>query len=218
MSLPVWHPLLRTASLLRGGPRLAADLATLVDGLAEAPRTTSPREVVALVAADLWQLCAELEIFEELPHQRRWEAFRETRGHLARLTREMDHRPGADDSLDPLRALAALRMGEGTRATLGRVGAHLAVHFEEHTPEPRLAEPAHASSIGACCDLAYLATVLRQQREHSDGHLRSKVTTWAQILEREAEVLRMVVPPREEEDFEITKTEIPVPRGEGRPV
>jgi hypothetical protein len=128
----------------------------------------------------------------------------------------MGHRPGGEDSLDPLRALAALRMGEAARATLGRVGAHLAIHFEEHIPEPRFTDPVNASALGTCCDLAHLATVLRQQWERSDGHLRSNITTWAQILEREVEALRLVVPSLEEEDLEITKTEIPVPREENR--
>jgi hypothetical protein len=213
--LPVWHPLLRTASLLRVGQQMAQHLIFLADGLAdEEPCTTSPAQVLHLVAADLWQLRAELEIFDEPPRRDRWEAFRITRSHLARIAWEMGHRQTEDeDAMDPLRALAALRIEPTAHATLGRVGAQLATHFEEHAPEPRLADPLHASAIGPYCDLAHLATVLRQQQERTEGALKEQVATWASALEQEVQVLRLVVPERlEQDDSEITKTEIPVPR------
>jgi hypothetical protein len=216
MTLPAWHPLLRTAALLRGGPQLAADLIFLADGLSENPMVASPREVVELVAADLWQLRSELEIFDEKPRRNRWEAFRGARRLLGGLAVEMGYRTRGEESLDPLRALAALRLDDGARATVGRVGVQLAIYFEEYAPEPRLADPVNASAIGAYCDIAHLATVLRQQEERTDGPFQGQLATWARALEREAGVLRLVVPSLEEEDPEITRTEIPVPReGEG---
>jgi hypothetical protein len=214
MTLPVWHPLLRTASLLRVGQQMARDLIFLADGLAEGPMVASPAEVVHLVATDLWDLCAELEIFDELPQQDRWEGYRVSRSYLVRLVSEMGFRRGSyEEPLDPLRALAALRIAESGRATLGRVGAQLAAHFEEHAPEPRLAEPMDASAIGVYCDVVFLATVLRQQEERTEGAYQAQMATWARILEEEAQVLRLVVPDLADgEDFEITKTEIPVPQ------
>jgi hypothetical protein len=215
MTLPAWHPLLRTAALLRGGPQLAADLIFLTDGLAESPFVASPQEVVQLVAADLWQLRSELEIFDEAPRRDCWEAFRGTRRLLTQLAAEMGYRSRKENSLDPLRALSALRLAEGARTTVGRVGAQLAIYFEEHAPEPRLADPVNASAIGAYCDIAHLATVLRQQEERTEGPLQAQLAAWGHALEREARVLRLVVPPLGEDDPEITKTEIPVPRLEG---
>jgi hypothetical protein len=42
--------------------------------------------------------------------------------------------------------------------------------------------------------------------------LQAEIAAWAVALEREVGVLRLVVPSIEEEDQEITWTDIPVPR------
>jgi hypothetical protein len=217
MTLPAWHPLLRTGGLLHFHGDYARDVVFLADALADAaPRVASPQEVVELVATDLWQLCAEVEAFDEWPEEPSLEkVYPQTRKTMARLAREIAGEPTTlPDSMDPVRALAALRLAEPALGVLQRVGTRLAYHCAEHTASGAqgLREPVHASAIGAYCDIAHLATVLRQQEERTEGPMQGQLATWARTLEREAEVLRLVVPPLEEDDPEITKTEIPVPR------
>ena len=221
MALPVWHPLLRTAGLLHFRLENARDLIFLAEALAdEVHRVASPPEVLELVAMDLWQLRAEVEIFEEWPEEPSLEkVYPQTRKTLASVARQIASEPrSVDDSMDPVRALAALRLAEPGRGVLKRLGTHLAYYCAEHAARPWvLNQPGHASAIGAFCDLDYLATVLRQQEERTHGTLKAQTATWARTLEREVEVLRLVVPalPDEEEDSEITKTESPAPKGEG---
>jgi len=225
--VPAWHPLLRTASLLRLGRQEVDDLMCLADELAKNPvrplMASSPQDVTRMVAADLWQCRAELEIFEDMPDANEWRAFRDTRLHLADLVAAM--RPpdgegwGLGDTYNPLRALAALRIGEPARSALGRLGGRAAEFFEDNPSGPRLMNDLlHAVAVGVHADLDYLLSVLRQQVERTDGPLQAEIAAWARTLEREVEVLRLVVPSIEEEDQEITWTEIPVPQdpeGEG---
>jgi len=216
MALPVWHPLLRTGGLLHFNIEYARDLMFLADALAdEEPRRASPREVLDLVALDLWQLWAEVEVFDEWPEEPSLQkVYPETRKTLASVARQIAGEPRAvDDSMDPVRALAALRMAEPGRSVLKRLGTDLAYCRTEHTPRV-LKEPAHGSAIGAYCDLDYLATVLRQQEERTDGTLKAEIATWAHTLEREVRRLHPVIPSiPDEEDLEITRPEIPVPGG-----
>ncbi len=215
--VPAWHPLLRTAALLRLGRQEVDDLMCLADALAESLMAGSPQEVARMVAADLWQCRAELEIFDDMPDADEWQAFRDTRRQLIRLIAEM--RPagaegaGFGDTYNPLRALAALRIGEPARSALGRLGGRAAEFFEDNPCGPRLMNDLlHAVAVGVHADLDYLAGVLRQQVERTDGPLQAEIAAWVRTLEREVEVLRLVVPSIEEEDQEITRTEIPVPR------
>jgi len=225
--VPAWHPLLRTASLLRLGRQEVDDLMCLADALAEEPvrppMASAPQEVTRMVAADLWQCRAELEIFDDMPEATAWQAFRDTRHHLTVLVAAMHpptgERPGFGDTYNPLRALAALRIGEPARSALGRLGARAAEYFEDNPSGPRLMNDLlHAVAVGVHADLDYLLSVLRQQVERTDGPLQAEIATWVRTLEREVEVLRLVVPSIKEEDQEITWTEIPVPQdpeGEG---
>ncbi len=95
--VPAWHPLLRTASLLRLGRQEVDDLTFLVDALADTlaenparhPKPGSPQEVARMVAADLWQCRAELEIFDDMPDADAWRTFRDTRSHLTGLVAAM---------------------------------------------------------------------------------------------------------------------------------
>jgi len=219
--VPAWHPLLRTASLLRLGRQEVDDLMCLADELAKNPvrplMASSPQDVARMVAADLWQCREELEIFDDMPDADVWRAFRDTRRHLADLVAAMrppgGDGPGLGESDNPLRALAALRISEPARSALGRLGGQVAEFFEDNPSGPRLMNDLlHAVAVGVHADLDYLLTVLRQQEERTDGPLQAEIAAWARTLEREVEVLRMVVPSLEEEDQEITWTEIPVPR------
>jgi hypothetical protein len=215
--VPAWHPLLRTASLLRLGRQEVDDLMCLADSLAENLMATSPQDVARMVAADLWQCWAELEIFDDRPEASSWQAFRDTRRHLTGLVAAMHPPtgggPGFGDTYNPLRALAALRIGEPARSALGRLGARAAEFFEDNPSGPRLMNDLlHAVAVGVHADLDYLLSVLRQQEERTDGPLQAEIATWARTLEREVEVLRLVVPSLGEEDQEVTWTEIPVPR------
>jgi hypothetical protein len=203
------------------------DLMCLADSLAEnpvrQPTPGSPQEVARMVAADLWQCRAELEIFDDMPEATAWQAFRDTRRHLADLVAAM--RPpdgegwGLGDTYNPLRALAALRIGDPARSALGRLGGRAAEFIEDNPGGPRLMNDLlHAVAVGVHADLDYLAGVLRQQVERTDGPLQAEIAAWARTLERDVAVLRLVVPSLEEGDQEITRTEIPVPRdpeGEG---
>jgi hypothetical protein len=218
--VPAWHPLLRTASLLRLGRQEVDDLMCLADELAKNPvrplMASSPQEVARMVAADLWQCRAELEIFDDMRDADEWRAFRDTRRHLTGLVAAMHPPtgggPGFGDTYNPLRALAALRIGEPTRSALGRLGARAAEYFEDNPSGPRLMNDLlHAVAVGVHADLDYLLSVLRQQVERTDGPLKAEITAWVRTLEREVEVLRLVVPSIKEEDQEITWTEIPVP-------
>jgi hypothetical protein len=225
--VPAWHPLLRTASLLRLGRQEVDDLMCLADALAgepvRPPMASAPQEVTRMVAADLWQCRAELEIFDDMPEATAWQAFRDTRRHLTGLVAAMHpptgDGPGFGDTYNPLRALAALRIGEPARSALGRLGARAAEYFEDNPSGPRLMnDPLHAVAVGVHADLDYLLSVLRQQEERTDGPLQAEIAAWARTLERDVAVLRLVVPSLEEGDQEITRTEIPVPRdpeGEG---
>jgi hypothetical protein len=197
------------------------DLMCLADALAENPvrplMAGSPLEVTRMVAADLWQCRAELEIFEDMPDADEWRAFRDTRRHLTGLVAAMHpptgEGPGLGDTYNPLRALAALRIGEPTRSALGRLGGQAAEFFEDNPGGPRLMNDLlHAVAVGVHADLDYLAGVLRQQVERTDGPLQVEIAAWARTLEREVGVLRLVVPSIKEEDQEITWTEIPVPQ------
>jgi hypothetical protein len=225
--VPAWHPLLRTASLLRLGRQEVDDLMCLADALAgepvRPPMASAPQEVARMVAADLWQCRAELEIFEDMPEATAWQAFRDTRRHLTGLVAAMHPPtgggPALGDTYNPLRTLAALRIGEPARGALGRLGARAAEYFEDNPCGPRLMNDLlHAVAVGVHADLDYLLSVLRQQVERTDGPLQAEITAWVRTLEREVGVLRLVVPSIEEEDQEITWTEIPVPQdpeGEG---
>ena len=176
-----------------------------------------------MVAADLWQCRTELEIFDDMPEASSWQAFRDTRRHLTGLVAAMHpptgDAPGFGDTYNPLRALAALRIGEPARRALGRLGGRAAEYFEDNPSGPRLMNDLlHAVAVGVHADLDYLLGVLRQQLERTDGPLQAEIAAWARTLEREVEVLRLVVPSIKEEDQEITRTEIPIPRdpeGEG---
>jgi len=215
--VPAWHPLLRTASLLRLGRQEVDDLMCLADSLAENLMANSPEEVTQMVAADLWQCRTELEIFDDMPEASSWQAFRATRRHLTGLVAAMHPPtgggPGLGDTYNPLRALAALRIGEPARGALGRLGARAAEFFEDNPCGPRLMNDLlHAVAVGVHADLDYLLSVLRQQVERTDGPLRAEIAAWAGVLEREVGVLRLAVPSIEEEDQEVTWTEIPVPR------
>jgi hypothetical protein len=219
--VPAWHPLLRTASLLRLGRQEVDDLMCLADALAgepvRPPMASAPQEVTRMVAADLWQCRAELEIFDDMPEATAWQAFRDTRRHLTGLVAAMHpptgDGPGFGDTYNPLRALAALRIGEPARSALGRLGARAAEFFEDNPCGRRLMNDLlHAVAVGVHADLDYLLSVLRQQVERTDGPLQAEIAAWARTLEREVGVLRLVVPSIKEEDQEITWTEIPVSR------
>jgi hypothetical protein len=214
--VPAWHPLLRTASLLRLGRQEVDDLICLADSLAENLMAGSPQDVARMVAADLWQCWAELEIFDDMPEATAWQAFRATRRHLTDLLAAMHPAggggPGFGDTYNPLRALAALRIGEPARSALGRLGGRAAEFFEDNPGDPRLMNDLlHAVAVGVHADLDYLLGVLRQQLERTDGPLRAEIAAWVGTLERDVEVLRLAVPSLEEDDQEITRTEIPVP-------
>ena len=169
-----------------------------------------------MVAADLWQCRAELEIFDDLPDADAWRGFRNTRSRLTRLVAEMrpagGNGPSLGETYNPLRALAALRIGEPACGALGRLGGRAAEYFEDNPTGPRLMNDLlHAVAVGVHADLDYLLTVLRQQLERTEGPLQAEIAAWARTLERDVEVLRLVVPSLEEEDQEITRTEIPIP-------
>ena len=221
LAVPIWHPLLRTASLLRLGRQEVDDLMGLADAVAsvgvERPMVCSPQDVAKMVAADLWQCHQELEIFVDLPTASEWEAFRVTRSHLAHLVGAMRPAgadgPGLGNSYDPLRSLAALRLEEPGRSALARLGGRVAEFFETNSPSPRLVDDLlHAVAAGVHADLDYLLSVLRQQLGRTGGSFQEAISRWVGALERDVEVLRQAVPSIEEEDQEVTWTDIPVPQ------
>jgi|GEM_PF-1644344 len=219
LEVPVWHPLLRTASLLRLGGGEAEALMCLAEALASPdPPPQTPLDILDLVAADLRQCRRELEIFDDPAIGATGEDLRVTRSYLTRIIQEMKflekNPPGAEDARNPVRSLAAARIPGEPLAALGQLGGVVAAFYEEAAPPPRLvADPLWAITAGVVCDLGYLAGVLREQAGRCAGGLRGELTRWVEILEKELDILRITLPGTRESgaDQAVTRDEIPVP-------
>lgn len=213
----VWHPLLRSASLLRLDSRHARDLTEVADGLSQGiVGVWSPVDVCGLVALDLRQCLAETEIFVEpgfeSPYGKEIRAMRATVG---RIVPEMGHlgaSPGATDIRDPLRAVARIWLQAEVYVALGRLGATVAEAFEEggraDVPAP---DTAWSAAAGVTCDLSFLAVVLREQAARCVGELMPAMESWADSLMHEVRSLEFALPAEPEASpQEITRPEIPV--------
>ena len=176
----VWHPLLRTTSLLRLNSTTATALVGVTAAVAASGSSRDVRggKVLEWIARDLQQCRIELEylvidaddwrVLAAASEGGDWEAQAavallhtdEILGHrLDRLLRWARIRLVGDDSRNPVRALAGLWLPPGLVSQLGVLGCHVTASAAEEV-EGWSAE-GHMRSLvaGLICDLDLIATV-----------------------------------------------------------
>jgi len=220
--VPLWHPYLRTAALLRLSRQAAVDLMLLVDSLAEKRVAELAHDhFIGPAAEDLAHSVAVLESFTDPPG--RTDPFavdvQVIRGYLSEVIGELEKLNGIRGTLrdphSPLRAMFALATSEILTDCVGRIGARVVMSFEEGSREERLVENLPwALAAGVVCDLSLIAQQLRAAAANLVNITPwqgEKVEGLASIVERQGERLREFLPLLQEGWEGDTLVDVPIP-------
>jgi len=169
-----------------------------------------------LVALDLCQCLEELESFDEDPTIPYRKAVLPVRARVQRVVQELQllvDLPPAAEIWSPLREVSRLWLPEEFSGPLHRLGAAAGECSAESPPGGRLVDDGTwASGAGVACDLGFLSLVLNRAAESCEGDLGPHLASWALELRHQSESLIACLPQEPEEQQEVTRTEVSVPR------
>jgi|GEM_PF-6806226 len=194
-----WRGYLRMAALYRLDWISAQALIAVTKALASSrePQVVPRDQLLRWMARDLEAVWLELEVFRD--EREAWETghpclaaeawevalgreLLKTNDRLKpwreQLTGSLDP---VEDSLNPVRALFGLWVGEGLAVHLGELGWRTAAWVEEMGPENRLAEPRMGSYRGVAEDLLMIATIVRQASAAEDFRRRPMLKLCVQM-------------------------------------
>ena len=224
IQIPLWHPYLRTAAVLRLSREHAQALVTLTEALAalEPPRTATLRECIRLAVRDLYQCFLELEFLEpggdaSVPETERslHRTLLKVRPRLETLTSLLNRWARLDlrleDSTNPVRAAVERRMPTAVAEALGGIASQAARNMA-HCAEvrPLVDDVTWAAAAGVICDGLLIAGELREAATVSAEATRILARV-AGALEGEARKVLYVLPARQPDERCLVETDVEVP-------
>lgn len=226
--VPLWHPYLRTAALLRLPRQMAVDLMLLADHLSQGGKISQlpPARFIGPAAVDLNYCVAALEYFTDgrTPAETYDGEFLVIRGYLVQVIGALEELNGIEGTLrdprGPVRAIFALTASQALCDAFAHLGSRVVASYEEGHYIPRLVENVEWALVaGVLCDLSLTAQQLHAAAQKTAGAgswQRQRCRHLAEIVERQVERLAQLLPGLEDGGEEETLVDFPLPEdGEG---